>query len=214
MTLLLDWEVHETVSTPTLYTVISIALTDYHRYNSVIFSTSSAVNYQALVVTEDFAQGAAFNDTISYSSSTPYYNLGDPYYQHLKGLQQAAQNQSLKEMDPYACIYAFGQNYVSGYANVLLVTDVVTSNKQNNSILRSFSHNSESSFTDLGWICDSPYSKPCDYMAQAGNWQFEYTPNSTEYDLEDRRNVKAQVNKCLAQITEPHCTVQLLAPLL
>ena len=74
---------------------------DSHSYNSVIFSTTSAVNYEAYIVSQTFTD-SGFN------------NSADPLF---VTLHTKALNGSLKEMANSECISTFNQNYVADYAN-------------------------------------------------------------------------------------------------
>jgi hypothetical protein len=159
------------------------------RYNSVIFSTTSAYNYAAGIVSENFLTGGAFN------------GVSDSLQSYLEGLQQSAKNNTLHNMTTTDCISNFSQNYVSNYAGVLLVSDLVTSN---NSLLWSQIHDSSNTqLSDNVWMCfDQAGNKPCDYSSLKDPWRVFSSQGVVT------------IKYCLADPATPQCTVELLSQLL
>ncbi|KAI4152881.1 MAG: hypothetical protein LQ340_002647 [Diploschistes diacapsis] len=102
-------------------------------YNSVIFSTTSAINYQAYVVSQDFLGGAPYSSSDSSSTGVFFYSgaqeSGLTIQQANKTLLElytkanngSLKNGSMQNMTNSDCIAAFNQNYVPNYASVELI---------------------------------------------------------------------------------------------
>ena len=86
---------------------------------------------------------------------------------------------------------------------VVLITNVVRNNVSD-SLINSYQHRSESSTSDLRWICDDsvPLTQTC--SVDPADWTFS-DPGSSS---------RAKVNYCLADPTEPQCTIELIPALL
>ncbi|KAK5159185.1 hypothetical protein LTS14_002327 [Recurvomyces mirabilis] len=192
-------------------------------YNSVVFSTLSANDYQASLVTESFESGGWWNESrvagLNYPSSiytgeSTNVNLGQ-----LHAIQQEAVVKNLTKLDNAACLRAYAQNmFESDWRNVLLVTNITL----NDTYITSFEHH-PSKDADLMWACNATASSssltppPCNVAAlisKADTWTIRgasrcsslWTGNCTTFD--------APIQYCLAEPFPAQCTVQLATPLL
>ena len=164
-------------------------------YNSIIFSSTSTADYVALVADDRFVQGAAINGT------------GSDFDSDKIALATALQKNisvpnALRNLSNSDCITAFGQNFVPAYLNVVVITEGGTSNL---TIQDQHQHVATNRFSDLAWICDlgvqDSLCNPQD--ANNGNWR-----------VDTRQDGVLKVKYCLAQPTQPSCTVELFPGLL
>ncbi|KAJ5815567.1 hypothetical protein N7474_007344 [Penicillium riverlandense] len=89
--------------------------TDLESYNSTIFSTTSANDYDVFLVgSEDFV----------YKSNAPYNDT-------LSRLQTKAANGELAHLDNKACINSYAVTYLSAHGSLLLVTGNMSQSQPN-----------------------------------------------------------------------------------
>ncbi|KAH0153040.1 hypothetical protein KCU67_g9632, partial [Aureobasidium melanogenum] len=196
-------------------------------YNSVIFSTLSASNYMAALVTDDFLSGAAWNnsklDLIQETEATIQRQL----------VRLRNNIDRLTRLDNKDCIRAYGTNFLqSSHKNVLVVSDANVTEP----VVETYYHRADYLDDDLDWICGRQFGLPkhtCDpksMLSHATDWiitDFEfYTREIGETsfgpgfagDEEDAAVVgpwfKASVQYCLAEEVEERCTVKISTPLL
>lgn len=172
-------------------------------YNSAIFSTLSAQAYFLFTVDADFLSGSSFdiNDTNSRGKfhSTSRVSFDEAALRSsLNWLQENLS--SLTKLDNAACINAYGNDYVSSYGDLLLVS---STKNANNSVLTWDSSSppdisSETVVTSdtYDWICYGDLdSAPCDpdkAAAKADEWVVQRQP----------------IDYCLSRKNEEHCRLQ------
>lgn len=185
-----------------------------HRYNSVLFSTLSANDYMAVVVTPDFLDGAAWNRTF-FNTYSP-----QPDGSEIATLQQ---NQSgLTKLSNKECLSVYyNQDFQSNWRNVLVVSNVEASalpGQSNTSIIDVYIHRPDSVFDDLGWPCGgtfgissgNPYTG-CRAAPDPDHWSMSIGFCSIfnfDFSCNTFTNVQAPVQYCLAQPTTPACSVK------
>jgi hypothetical protein len=167
------------------------------RYNSAIFSTRSAVDYTAIVVTEDFVQGAWWNRTRS-----------DPMFSALaSSLQKDAQQ--LTRLENAECLRAYGTSMLeTDWKNVL----VVTSLKRNDTLMAAFDHSPDNTYNDITWVCDGDEDGSCDtksLISEATSWTIPnvldcQSPTSKKCD-----RTPAPIQYCLAEPFTSDCSVRI-----
>lgn len=169
-------------------------------YNSAVFSTLAAQEYDIFVVTEDFLTGASFNMNETAYSAHPWwpniiYNpdpdflSNEDWSQAESDLQRARlddlkENQSsLKRLENEACMKAYGQEFVSAYSDVIVVSSAINdSNSLLATTLSPIIPNQQGfGTTTYAWICISnpesqrpfPVGSDCDVgkaATQADSW--------------------------------------------
>ncbi|KAH0296743.1 hypothetical protein KCU71_g13779, partial [Aureobasidium melanogenum] len=197
-------------------------------YNSVLFSTLSASNYMAAVVTNDFLQGAAWNNS----------RLDLLQETEVTGQRQLARLQNnidrLTRLDNRDCIRAYGTNFLeSDWKNVLVVSNANVTGP----LITTYYHRADQLTNDLNWICgkQSALAKDeCDtklMLSHAANWIIanrQENQNTTllaeeglaysGYGMSDREAegpwAAASVQYCLAEEVKERCTVKISLPLL
>ena len=162
-----------------LWWLFAISTVPLHLlYNSAIFSTIGANEYETFVGSENLVTGVGFN------SSLP---LGDSSYPNrtLRYFQQAANWTNLTNEE---CIKLYSQQFVTDNNNVLAVTSFLSATSP---VLNS---------TFPVWQCepgDFPCSGvvPCDTKALLANWTIVLPPS-------------VPIEYCLSQKVKGHCTLQ------
>ena len=118
-------------------------LTKFQSYNSVILTTQAAIDYPAILVSEEFPANGTFEPTASKMPHCNDYKTDDfahgeqkfgmeictyqdysdppPSADQLRTLQRNAS--ALQRLENTDCINAFGSNFQHAYRSVLLVSD-------------------------------------------------------------------------------------------
>ncbi|THY03327.1 hypothetical protein D6D03_04508 [Aureobasidium pullulans] len=172
-------------------------------YNSVIFSTLSASNYMAAIVTDDFFTGAAWNET----RLQRVFEDSERADRLLTDLRDTVDN--LTRLENEDCIRQYGLNSLqSSWKNVLLVSIANVTGP----LIRPYFHHAEEKWDDLGWICGNQSTG--DYLIEQQKITFK--DGSVGYMGSDAGGppYEASIKYCLAEPTEQHCTVQISTPLL
>ncbi|KAF2491784.1 hypothetical protein BU16DRAFT_574727 [Lophium mytilinum] len=181
-------------------------------YNSVIFSSIAANEYQIFTVNPAFVAGS-FNYTDPYcGGEDAATTLGNCSGKRLHTLANA-NNGSLQRLSPADCITAYGQNFVTDRNTLLLVVNT-TSNPRDSSpaaiLQMTASQNEEAGCNrpneKYPWICQQDGSScrskdytPCEsrldaIKANASGWQ----PFEADYP----------VLYCLSETVPEHCKLQ------
>lgn len=179
-----------------LWWLVAISSVPLHLlYNSAVFTTLSAREYDVFLVTSDFLTGAPFNLNLTSTSmdNSLNYPTGEAYFEKLDLLEPLAQTlqdsqSSLQKLTNTDCIGTYATEFVSSHANVLAVSS--ESNKSN-SILWVWSSEFNGASDASPWFCSDA---PCDTktIAEAPTWQL------MSWDIE----------YCLSQTVEEHCRIQ------
>ena len=184
-------------------------------WNSAAFETTTANNYVAVSVTEDFLHGASwtsFNNTFDDS---------------LDKLQHAAQAAQLKRLENADCIRAYGQQMQHNRRDVLLVSKTTDPVYVNNTSTSAFAVYNDpfmaSGGTTFSWICgaeafsdaEDDYVWECDasyldsFAATSAN---RWIPGEPKYDgatsYGDQQNLT--VSYCLSELVPELCKVNLV----
>jgi hypothetical protein len=170
---------------------------DLARYNSAIFSTLSAVDYTAFIVTEDFVHGAWWNQTRAHSSS---------FRNQASSLQQDAS--ILTRLENAECLQAYGTSmFETDWKNVL----VVTSLDRNDTLIAGFDHSPDYYENDLAWVCGT--ARSCDVkslISEASSWTL---PDVLYCQMSgygaDACYIPAPIQYCLAEPFESDCSVKI-----
>ncbi|KAK5677181.1 hypothetical protein LTS10_010370 [Elasticomyces elasticus] len=189
-------------------------------YNSVVFSTLSANDYQAALVTEDFLRGAWWNETRVLNNNVPSgigalsernVNIGQ-----LHVIQQEAVIGNLTRLDNALCLEAYATTmYESNWKNVLVVTNLAL----NDTFIQAFEHGPTKNQNDMLWLCDArndPSVSTCNIgtlIAHPATWTI---PNATQCQRLDEgcEMFAAHIEYCLAEPFQAQCTAQIATPLL
>ncbi|KAJ5601238.1 hypothetical protein N7510_010772 [Penicillium lagena] len=157
-------------------------------YNSTIFSTTSANDYDVFLVgREDFV----------YKSNSPY---NDP----LSRLHKMAGNGELAHLDNKACINSYAVTYLSAYGSLLLVTSNMSQSQYAFVAGPKVVNGGGSDTNDpYSWICqDHSREHDCNYYVPT------IRDNSAEWKIQGN-----QVHYCLAETTQERCLLQFSLPL-
>ncbi|KAK0246850.1 hypothetical protein LTS09_018005 [Friedmanniomyces endolithicus] len=187
-------------------------------YNSVVFYTTAANEYNAIVVTHDFLTGAPSN--LGWYKGVPGNGVGD--YELLGGLAQVQTDVgNMTHLSNEECIKAYGSTELeSGYGTVLLVTSAAS----NDSAIGAWNHDPE--FRSLygasyAWLCGDITNEACDFqslLANPENWTFPELGippwDGAPCLPEECRTVSATIDFCLAYIYPERCAVKASSGLL
>ena len=183
----------------TVQSTLSRVLTA-QRYNSTIFSSSASTNYLALLVTQEFFEGAPFRENVTYLG-------GSIDNRELIGSIQKSGREGLTRFENKECYETFATPYVPGYLSVALVTNVTTAES---SLLEVRIHSSTSSAGSTAIEQFKIYGRPFD----VDNWLTNYYPQLPNSSRPDYRQQPTKVEYCLARSVDPECTVELFPALL
>lgn len=194
--------------------IVSTRADAFYRYNSVVFSTLSSVDYQSALVTKDFVEGGWWNQSRIISVSYPAPNM-----RQLEQMQASAVSGNLTRLDNAECIQAYGHSaFQSTWKNVLLVTSAT----KNDTLIDFWNHGATDKETSENWLCGlDKYDTTCDINKLAKNpaeWiisicQAEIASNEDgSYRQCDKFD--APILYCLAELFPQHCTVRVSLKLL
>ncbi|KAK0515276.1 hypothetical protein JMJ35_002655 [Cladonia borealis] len=159
-------------------------------YNSAIFSTIGANDYEVSVGPENLVTGVGLNWSLP---------LDDGSNRTLHYFQQAANWDNLTNEE---CLKVYTQVFVTGNNNVLAVTSALNdSSTVLNSGYPLWQEIPSNMSGGFGWVCDKPH--PCDektLVAEAANWTIAIS------DWKSVRTIPIQY--CLSQPVEGYCTLQ------
>ncbi|KAK5720630.1 hypothetical protein LTR15_006590 [Elasticomyces elasticus] len=209
-----------------IWAVLVLSTVPLHLlYNSVAFTTRSAVDYQAALVTEDFMKGGWWDWDAAL-------NVMQGNVSHLIQMQDHAG--SLIRLDNKACLQAYGTSmYQTEWRNVLVVTSLESTNS---SLIHVYSHTAAGEEFDLSWPCHgdideryAPTYSGCDISslrAASDSWTIPKVPASPEsetasvdYNLLDGsddigQSYDAPIKYCLAETVPADCAVHISSKLL
>ncbi len=158
-------------------------------YNSAIFSTIGANNYEAYVGSKNLVTGVGIN------CSLPLFDVSN-LNRTLCYFQQAANWDYLTNEE---CIKVYSPEYVTGNNNVLAVT---SSALNDSSPVLYPAYPDDSSGVD-SWLCVTDGCDTNALVAEAANWTISaYDPAS------DQDSLVVPIQYCLSQQVEGHCTLQ------
>ncbi|KAK5696441.1 hypothetical protein LTR97_007742 [Elasticomyces elasticus] len=200
-----------------IWTVLVFSTVPLHLlYNSVAFTTRSAVDYQAALVTEDFVKG-------SWWDRAAAQNITSGNITHLTQMQDRPSD--LVRLDNKACLQAYATSmYQTDWRNVLVVTSLESTNS---SLINVYSHTAAAEVFDLAWPCGNITG--CDtnsLLAASESWTISKVPgspqsqyNSVSYNLIDgsddtTSSYDAPIKYCLAETFPAHCAVHISSKLL
>jgi hypothetical protein len=174
-----------------------IELNSSVRYNSAIFSTLSAVDYTAFVVTEDFVHGAWWNRT----------RPGEPSFTtQASSLQQDVGK--LTRLENVECLQAYGTSmFETDWKNVL----VVTSLERNDTLMGGFDHSPDSIYNDITWVCNGDPDGSCDIkslISKATSWTIPGVADCQHYTDGECDRISAPIQYCLAEPFVSDCSVR------
>lgn len=169
-----------------LWWLVAISSVPLHlMYNSAVFTTLSAQEYNVFSVTPNFLTGASFNiSNIDLDSEMIRGSLG-----LLETIAQGLQDKksSLQNLESEDCIGTYGAKFVSSRANVLVVSPATSDTS--NSILWVWPSQINGASKSSPWFC---LVEPCDTTASTAN------PMLKETDIDF----------CLSETVEERCQVQ------
>ena len=188
-----------------LWWLLAISSAPLHLiYNSAIFTTMSAREYNAFLVQLNFLNGAPFNisafSTFStFSGEESDFDVISGTLNQVETIAHALQDgqSSLQKLANKDCIGTYAAEFVSSHANVLAVASNpngdprLDPNRDEDSILQVWWSPDQGTSDDFPWFCGD---KPCDtkMIAEAATWKL----------------VGWNVHYCLSQVVEEHCKVQ------
>lgn len=186
----------------------------------MIYSTLSATDSIAAVVTEDFISGASWNETKINATDS-----------NTLGMVRALQNEisGLKRLENAECIRTYGvSKVISDWKNFLVVTDL--NSTRNDSLYAAYEHSTDSGYSDdFSWMCNTSVYESCDIsemLKHAEEWTITGVESETyHYRYRDVKippklsstygpEYVASVQYCLAEVVEPHCKVDVSMHLL
>ncbi|PGH17413.1 hypothetical protein AJ80_04783 [Polytolypa hystricis UAMH7299] len=165
--------------------VLLITSAPFHLlYNSVVFTTLSAHNYDWAVVTEDFLRGAPFNATFS--------KYIDEYAQRqvVKYTKLQEKVKDYERIGSHECIRAYASAFQGTRGHVALVS----SERRSNTSILAFDSALAGYEGTNSWLC-SEASKSCNtdsILASPGPWKVHGYP----------------IDYCLSQAVPERCSVQ------
>ena len=169
-----------------LWWLVAISSVPLHlMYNSAVFTTLSAQEYNVFSVTPNFLTGAPFDIS--------EFNLGSEVisasWDSLEVIAQTLQDNksSLQNLASEDCIATYAAGFVSSRANVLVVSSF--DSNTSNSILTVWSSQINGASDTSPWFC---LKEPCDTSSNVKNWNLE----------------EQDVGSCLSETVEEHCQVQ------
>ncbi|KAI4732554.1 hypothetical protein E4T50_16873 [Aureobasidium sp. EXF-12298] len=165
----------------------------------------------AAVVTDDFVQGAAWNnsrfDLLEETEATSQRQLAR--------LQNNIDR--LTRLDNKDCIQAYGTNLLqSRHKNVLVVSDTNVTEP----LITTYYHRANYLINDLGWICGKQFVVAKDKYSEINSREISEVSSGPEFAGEEEDAAveghwfKASVQYCLAEEVEERCTVKISTPLL
>ncbi len=201
---------HEPLAVGDLVSVVDVRnlrlLINSDRYNSAVFSTLSANDYQVAVVTESFLEGAPFNSSLAPSrhldSMFRWFDGRPNAFPHLEMRKDINSLQKLENAD---CMRAYSNKYVADRRNVLAVTESSLSFPTNGSLL------TYSLRTAAGGIYPDPRVWLCRFIEveKGSTWVVKECDvdsairQSSDWTIEDY-----PIQYCLSERTEAHCKLQ------
>ncbi|KAK5683807.1 hypothetical protein LTS10_003670 [Elasticomyces elasticus] len=201
----------------TIWTVLILSTVPLHLlYNSVAFTTRSAVDYQAALVTEDFMEG-------SWWDRAAAQNIMGGNVSRLTQMQDRASH--LVRLENKACLEAYGTSmYQTDWRNVLVVTSL---NSTNSSLIGVYSHTAAAEYFDLAWLCGNITGCGINsLLAASESWTISNVPGSPQsddssnsYNLVDGSDdttitYDALIKYCLAETFPARCAVHISSRLL
>ena len=182
-----------------LWWLVAISSVPIHlMYNSAVFTTLSAHEYNAFLVQPDFLTGAPFNIG-AFSAFTDQegvwkYESSDQVETVAHTLQDG--RRSLQKLANHDCKSTYAAEFISSHANVLLVAFLWNGTQyiqvdQDNSILQFWSSRTQGATNDFPWFCGG---EPCDTKKGAESAVWQLGGYNIEY--------------CLSQTVEEHCKIQ------
>jgi hypothetical protein len=178
-----------------------------------MYSTLSASNYMAAIVTDEFLQGVAWNTS----------NLDHLLEDEAIGQRQLVRLQSnvdhLTRLENQDCIRAYGTNFLqSSWKNVLIVSDANVTGP----FVIGYYHRADLRNDDLAWICgkQGQMNTRCDtqmMLSHPTNWiiaDIEMHQSNYRGGAAGLPYFEASVKYCLAEPAKQHCTVKISTPLL
>ena len=187
-------------------------MTDSISYNSILFDTTSAVDFGMYLVTRDFFEALP---TFTYSTTPP----AELVYH----IWTSAMNQPWDNITKEDCYSIFSAPYLHDYMNVILVTNVSSATYEKSWLANTAQlANTAGLINEAGssvWLCGSRNCKPD--MSLVKSWNVSFTVNvpqkdafspflkSTHYGTQI-----AFVKYCIAEPTQPSCTMELSPQLL
>lgn len=191
-----------------LWWVLAISSVPLHLlYNSAVFSTLCARQYDVALVSREFLDGAPFNATFAIGWNDTTGTLRDYQKNHT----------SLVTLDNRACVEIYTAPIISTYSDLILVS---TYSNATNSLLY-YDQNVESQLISdsmgLGGPCSLPILETCDpskVIANPLEWSIDipqYTVYYTSYasTSEDPSIFNGtRIQYCLSKGVEEHCKLQ------
>ncbi|GAB7353596.1 hypothetical protein MBLNU459_g4017t1 [Dothideomycetes sp. NU459] len=193
-------------------------VSDFTRYNSVVYSTLSATDYVSVLVTEDFVNQGWWNSTDLNINTLGLINASSIQY-----LQANASR--LTKLNNADCIERYGTSMIeSNWGDVLVVTNL----ERNDSSIYAWQHTPESGgYNDEEWVCSGGRDYTgmgCDtqsLISHADNWTLSRPSfcdrplyNYTDEGICAVAPFVAPVQYCLAREVMPHCTVSISVTLM
>ncbi|KAK5135355.1 hypothetical protein LTR08_005297 [Meristemomyces frigidus] len=175
-------------------------------YNSAIFKTLDANDYNAWVVNADFLQGGEFaryvgSDMLQPGHTMTQENLGLlQKAQHLFTNGTASNAAHIQKLSNNDCIAAYTTSFVSGRTDVLAITST-PGNQTNNTAFYGWS-----SSTDLDGGVGLPYVWICSDLAYPENYECDIATarkNAAIWTLDHKR-----IDYCLSQAVPSNCKLQ------
>lgn len=173
-------------------------------YNSAVFKTLNANNYDMAVVNPAWFKGGNFTIQFWDPEYQETRRFWDYQIGNIKTLRSeyASNTSAWRRLDNADCITAYGTSFVSDYRDLLLISNE-PGNSTNNTVFYTdaISYEGGSGY-DLPyyWICIDAH--PTQYY----NFQCDIAKarqNATEWTVAGKK-----IDHCLAQPVEPHCKLQ------
>lgn len=164
-------------------------------YNSAVFSTIGANEYEVFIGSENLVTGAGLNSSLPFD--TQFHSDRTLAY-----FQQAANWDNLTNE---ACIRVYMQDYVTGNTNVLAVTSALNdSSLILNTTYPAYVYSRDNT---TPWICGDiigySHTTTCDMsavLAEAADWTMNINTDGHLW--------AHPIQYCLSQPVEEHCTLQ------
>lgn len=180
------------------------------RYNTAVFSTLAANNYNYIIATESF-----LNSTPVYNGTAKDVEVSATI---IDAMNEKAINGSLVKYEPLECQNAYGEPFVSRFRNVMLVT---TDKNATNNVLGG----RLASIRDLDGFNDIPYTWICGDGYTQSSWS-KYV-NRTIYGQDCTKSTAAnftntdgwqlfghRISYCMVEEVVEHCSLSFSLPIM
>jgi len=215
-----------------LWLLLGLSALPLHLFwNSAVFSTLQANQYDILVVSNDFVNSDTFDCNLENLDRPGGTRTGDmdavSFCNFAGGLYNSSKNGTLKYLDNVSCMKAYSEDFLSGKRNLLAVSNDTGVSRAAGTDLRNgsiFDYMASTSWQDSvltvggsgwmpnSWICSAPESN-YSHTFFSPEAQTDVTVCDSSLAIADSKNWKLGPNSipidyCLSEIVPEVCELQ------